>query len=222
MRKKTFYFLIDTSESMRGARGDAVNVAMREFVEQVIPAALDQKDVELNISFAVLTFSTDFYDTSNLNLDWVIPKTNIEEEWEWQDIEPERFSGLAPIGEAVTKVIEDILYGCFGEPDPETVAPTILLISDGNFDESEFEEALKYADKDSENYCPDYARADRIAIGIQTNDYGRALLEKFSRLSRTKEAAGIKKYYDFSNDSLEQFCVLLCNLLKSYNTGLSL
>ena len=212
MKKKTFYFLIDTSESMRGARGDAVNVAMREVVEQVIPAALDQKDAELNISFAVLTFSTDYHDICNLNLDWVIPKTKMEEVPEWQDIEPERFSGLAPIGEAVTKVIEDILNGCFGEPDPETVAPTILLISDGNFDESEFEEALKYADKDSENYCPDYARADRIAIGIQANDDGHAMLEKFSHLSRRKEAAGFKKYYDFFNDSLKQFLVILCHL----------
>ena len=220
MSKKTVYILIDSSGSMSGDRADAVNSAMRAVVSEAIPDALEKKDAELDIYFAVLTFTTDKNDPSKLILDWVLPKTEIGNISSWLDIEQEKFIGGTPTGEAIAKVVDDINGGNLGEPDPQSVAPAILLISDGmpNGNTISYEEALKFGDKTSDKFCPAYGRSNRIAIGINVDDDGRNSLKKFGRLSSTMKAKGYESYYDVSDQDLGA----IVDLIKSNTIGLSL
>ena len=217
MKTKTTYILIDTSGSMHDcqehSRASAVNQAMREVMVDVLPRVLTEKDAELEPSIAVLTFSS-------YGIDWHSPKTKMEDvAGDWMDIDAAKFNGGTPTGEAIKTVIEDINKGCYGEPDPDAVAPAFLLISDGlpNGDNPTYEEALDYANPNNPDFCRSFRYSNRIAIGIQVEDNGRDSLMKFGRTSDSISAAGFQPYYDCTDDKTDA----LIEIIKSCTLGLS-
>ena len=195
MKIKTTYILIDTSGSMHDcqvhSRASAVNLAMREVMVDVLPRIITEKDAEYEPNIAVLTFSS-------YGIDWHISKTKMEDvAGDWMDIS--RFSGATSVGEAIKMVIEDINMGCYGEPNPDEIAPTIILMSHGEFDGTDkvsYEEALDYANPNNPNFCRTFKYANRIAIGIQPDNNGINLLKKFGRTSASLSAVGVQPYYD--------------------------
>lgn len=213
MQKKTTYILIDSSGSMRGGRSDAVNNAMKEVIEEIIPQVMNQKDAELKPYLAVLAFRTDERDIKKLKLDWIIPRTEMEQVSEWVNMERECFSGGTPTGEAIGEIVKDINSGCYGDMDPDAVPPAILLLSDGmpNGEILPYEEALKFSDKNSEHYCSDYAHANRIAIGIQVEEEGKESLMKFGKLSKSLSQKNFQAYYDVTDDRRDVLIELIKN-----------
>jgi uncharacterized protein YegL len=212
--RKTVYILIDTSGSMTAnGRSDAVNQAMSDIMNDVLPEVLRQKDAELEPSLAVLTFSSEA-------IDWYIPKIKME------DIQPdawepiERFYGGTPTGEAIAKVIEHIQTGYYGEPDPEAVAPAFLLLSDGmpTASEPSYEEVLEREKKEHPQYCAEFRRSNRIAIGINVDDDGRNSLLKFGRVSSSMQREGYQPYYDCTDNNKQA----LIDIIKSCTLALSI
>ena len=217
MQNKTTYIMIDTSGSMRDcpthSRSSAVNQAMREVMEEILPRVLAEKDSEVVPYIAVLLFS-------GRSIEWHIPRTKMEDvSGNWLDIELSKFDGGTPTGEAIKTVIDDITNGCNGEPDPDAVAPAFLLISDGmpNGSNPTYEEALGYADKNNPNYSPAFRHSNRIAIGIQVDASGRDSLKKFGRVSNSVEAQGFDSYYDCTDSKR----TALVEIIKSCTFALS-
>ena len=217
MKNKTTYIFVDTSGSMRDcnthSRASTVNQALREVVTEVLPRVLAEKDAELDPSIAILTFSS-------YGIVWHIPKTRMEElSGEWLPIDMDRFNGGTPTGEAIKVAIDDINNGCYGEPDPDAVAPAFLLISDGmpNGTNPTYEEVLDYAERSNPNFCAPFRYSNRIAIGIQVDQDGRESLMKFGRTSASISAKGYQPYYDCGDDNKEA----LIEIIKSCTLGLS-
>lgn len=218
MKQKTVYILIDTSGSMHDTtehtRASAVNQAMSQVMNEVLPRVLQEKDAELELSIAVLTFSS-------TKIEWHIPRTKMElVAGNWLDIDSESFYGGTPTGEAIKTVIDDMKTGCYGENNPDAVASAILLLSDGepNGDNPTYEEVLQYADKENANYFPPFRYSNRIAIGIQVDEAGRESLKKFGRISSSIAESGHQAYYDCTDDDTQA----LIDVIKSCTLALSI
>lgn len=214
--KKTIYFLIDCSGSMYGSRGDAVNTAMQKVVFEAVPEIKSKKPEDLDIYFMALGFSNNGPGSHVIEL---MPKTALEDFNQWDIIDPETFNGGTPTGEAIQAVIDDMKGGTRGEPDKLSVAPAIILISDGlpNGDNPSYEEVLKYAEKGNPKYERRFDKALRVAIGISVDEAGRESLKKFGSVSDKMQKAGIESYYDCSEDYVDK----LVEILKSATVNAS-
>jgi len=208
--KKTFYIAIDASGSMRGGRADAVNVAMHDVVNEVLVNARKNKDSEIEVRVAVLTFKGDN------TIDWIIPKVNIDlMEENWNPMSQDYFYGETPTGAAIEAIIEDFEKGNYGEREKDAIPPVILLISDGmpNGDNPTYEEVLERVERDNPKFSSNFRNSTRIAIGVNVDDSGRESLKKFGRLTRSME--GFQSYYDCSDLKLDE----LVEIIKAVTAG---
>ncbi len=212
---KTVYFLIDCSGSMHGQRADAVNTAMENVVADAIPEIKRLKTPDLNINFKVLGFSSNF--TNNVVL---IAERTLDDFDHWDPIKQETFYGGTPTGAAIYEVIKDLQGGNYGEEDKNAVAPAIVLISDGEPTDStpSYDEVLEYADKNSPNHIRQFRKSLRVAIGINVNEQGKDSLKRFAKVSDKMEKAGIKPYYDCS----EEYTDNLVEILESVTLNASI
>lgn len=208
MFKKTIYFLIDCSGSMYGSRGDAVNTAMQRVVQEALPEIRSKKSDDLDLYFMALGFSDNGTGSNVIEL---MPKTALDDFNQWDNIDPETFSGGTPTGEAIQAVITDILGGDRGDPDNNSVSPAIILISDGlpNGDNPTYEEVLERAEKGSQHYVPAFRKALRVALGINVDEAGRESLKKFGSVSKKMSDAGLSGYYDCSEEYVDEFVQIL-------------
>ena len=207
IRKKTVYFLIDCSGSMYGSRADAVNNAMAQVVDEVVPQVRANKIEDMELSFVVLGFS----DARAEKVFEIVPKTALAAFTTWDPIDPEAFSGGTPTGAALKKVMEDLLGGNRGEPIANAVAPAIILISDGepNGTNPTYEEMLECAEKGNPHEVKAFRKALRVALGISVDDKGRESLKKFGRVSDRMAGIGISAYYDCTEEYAQQFAEIL-------------
>ncbi len=214
---KTVYFLIDCSGSMYGNRGDAVNTAMEKVVSEAIPAIKAQKNDDLSISFVVLGFS----DAFNGKVVELMPRTELDDFDHWDAIESDMFNGGTPTGAGLKAVIDDLNGGRRGEPDPNAVAPVIILISDGepNGDNPTYDAVMECAVKGGPNENKMFRKAIRVALGMDVNDTGRASLKKFGSVSAKMASAGVASYYDCSEDYVDDFVSILKSVTVNASVG---
>ena len=211
MANKTVYFLIDCSGSMHGNRADAVNRAMGKVVTEAIPSILASKNADLNITFCALGFS-DAYQGGNVFT--ILPKTPLEQISQWDDIPQANFNGGTPTGAAIEAVINDLEGGAYGDYDPQTVAPVIILISDGlpNGQNPSYEEALA-------NQSKMFVGSIRIALGMDVDDEGKQSLERFGKVSKRMSESGLATYYDCSENYVDKFVEILKHVTKIASVG---
>ena len=213
---KTVYFLIDCSGSMHGNRADAVNVAMRKIVDEAIPDIKAQKNADLNLTFLVLGFR-DVGD--NNKVFEIVSHTDLDDFNQWNPIPSEVFKGGTPTGSAIQTVVDDLQGSSFGDVDINRVAPVIILVSDGlPTDPDVYDKVLKYAVKGDPTEVLLFRKALRVALGMDVTEEGKASLERFGKLSKKMENAGIKAYYDCSEKYVESFV----EILKSVTINASL
>ena len=207
MTTKTIYFLIDCSGSMHGARADAVNLAMQKIVREAMPKIKKEKNADLCLRFAVLGFSDNF----SGKVVEIVPKTEIESFNTWTDIDARMFQGGTPTGAALQAVIDDMKGGCYGDSDPCAGVSAIILISDGlpNGDNPTYDEVLRCADRADSKYERCFYKAQRIALGINVDETGRASLKRFAAISSKLEAEGLQPYYDCSEQYVDKFVEIM-------------
>lgn len=208
MFTKTIYFLIDCSGSMYGSRGDAVNTAMQKVVQEALPEIRSKKADDLDLYFMALGFADN---GTGSNVVELMPKTALDDFNQWDNIDPETFCGGTPTGEAIQAVINDIIGSSRGDDANTFVAPAIILISDGlpNGKNPTYEEVLECADKTSRKPVRAFRKALRIALGINVDDAGRESLKKFGSVSNKMADAGLKGYYDCSEEYVDEFVQIL-------------
>lgn len=214
---KTVYFLIDCSGSMYPNRGDAVNTAMEKIVTEAVPDIKTQKNDDLNISFVFLGFSDNFTG----KVVELMPRTELDDFDHWDTIESSMFNGGTPTGAGIKAIIDDLNGGRRGEPDPNAVAPVIILISDGepNGDNPSYDEVLEYAVKGGPKEDKMFRKAIRVALGMDVSEAGRTSLKKFGSVSAKMASAGIESYYDCSEDYVDDFVSILKSVTVNASIG---
>lgn len=213
---KTVYFLIDCSGSMHGNRADAVNVAMRKIVDEAIPDIKAQKNADLDLTFLVLGFR-DVGD--NNNVFEIVSRTDLDDFNQWNPIPSEVFKGGTPTGAAIQAVVDDLTGSNYGDVDVNRVAPVIILVSDGMpTDGDNYDKVLEYGVKGGPNEVVLFRKALRVALGMDVAADGKQSLERFGKLSKKMESAGIKAYYDCSEKYVDSFV----EILKSVTINASL
>ena len=132
----------------------------------------------------------------------------------WPGIDDDLFEGATPTGAAIAEVVQKIGAGPHGEPvDPDMLAPSILLISDGepNGKNPTYEEALDAALQDKA-----FKRANRIALAVDVDNDGKESLQKFGRLSSSLKAQGLEPYMEATDDK-----GILIEIIKRVTAGMS-
>ena len=181
---------------------------MHRVVQEALPEIRSKKSDDLDLYFMALGFSDNGTGSNVIEL---MPKTALDDFNQWDNIDPETFSGGTPTGEAIQAVITDILGGDRGDPDNNSVSPAIILISDGlpNGDNPTYEEVLERAEKGSQHYVPAFRKALRVALGINVDEAGRESLKKFGSVSKKMSDAGLSGYYDCSEEYVDEFVQIL-------------
>lgn len=221
-QKKTIYFVIDASGSMRDRRAGIINTAMRGVFEDVIPDIISNSDNKLELSIAVLLFSDRFPD----GVKWIMPKTSMEsianQNETWTDMSNDDFFGGTPTGQGILAVINDCNYTNNGEADFNTVAPAIILITDGgaNTGTPSFEDVLEYENRSNVNYSEIFRHSIRVAIGIDVSDSDRIdQLKRFGKVSTGMAARGLKPYYDHSEKYADELIEIIKSVTKMSSQG---
>ena len=191
----SLYFLIDCSESMRGAGAVAINNVMRNIAEDVVPDIILQKSADANFHVQVFGFS----DVNTDKVFEIIPKTGLTDFGSlWRSLPDECFQGGAAAGAAI-KFIAEMLDD--NEQKFDETAPVIILISGGDLRcaNPTYEEALMYADKNGVfgNHTR-YRYSSRVAIGVNVNEQCKESLMKFTHLN-SRMFEGISGYNDASD-----------------------
>ncbi len=218
--KRTVYFLIDLSDSMRGSYGDAVNTAMEVVAKTIVPQIMYQKSADLTISFKVIGFKGE----KDIRLLADVPFEDFPKTW--KPIPEVEFGGGTPTGAAIKAVIVDILGYLHGDVDSDALPPVLILISDGisNGRNPTYEEVMECADRNSPRYVSAFRKAVRVAIGVNVEEEGRAALQKFGAISHYMRQIGIQPYYDCSAGYPEQLfegleCVLHETLIPHFGVS---
>ncbi len=183
---------------MAGERAGIVNTAMKEVFDEVIPEVIAGSDSKLELSIAVLLFSDQFPD----GVKWVIDEMDMEEiandHISWTDLPQDLFDGGASIEDGILAVINN---GNRMEVDARTLAPAIILISDGGEPASyhSYDEVLEYEDKECVNYSIFFRHSIRVAIGIDVADEAREQVKRFGKIPKRMVSSGLRGYYDTSS-----------------------
>ncbi|MCD8207471.1 MAG: VWA domain-containing protein [Bacteroidales bacterium] len=115
----TFFYLVDTSGSMEGAKIASLNTAVRESLPIIKDISDNSSDSKIKI--AVLEFSTD--------CQWMYPEPQDVENFVWQDLNA---GGLTAMGAACRELAEKLSQSHgFMHEAAGSRAPVILLLSDG-------------------------------------------------------------------------------------------
>lgn len=217
MARKTVYFVIDCSGSMRGNRGDAVNMAMEKVAQEVVPEIKASKNADLELTFKFLGFNS----VHPNQVFTLMPDCDVDNFTSWNPIPPETFNGGTPTGVALKMVADDITGANFGDAPRDAVAPAIILISDGlpNTGTPSYEEMIECTDKTSPKCIPQFRKALRITLAMDVDDVGRESLKKFGKVSRRMEAEGIESYYDCTGDYAANFAEILKSVTLNVSVG---
>lgn len=158
----TLFYLIDTSESMRGSRIGTVNGAMEECQDLLKEIACANDDAEIKV--AVLQFSS--------GCSWIT--SDIEpvslEDWKWVDLQP---GGITDFGVALMELDRKLSRNEFLKSQTGAYAPVILLFSDGGPTDN-WKKGLEELKKN--NW---FKHAIKIAIDIESGSE-RSVLEAFT------------------------------------------
>lgn len=121
------FFLVDVSGTMKNDRIRAVNLAMRDVVQEM-KNEIDKKNQDINYVIRVLTFGRYGAQFKYGSLEQGIPL----DKYEWTDISDEECDGYTPMGECIKLVCQAFADGVYPEYLGRLLAtPFILLISDG-------------------------------------------------------------------------------------------
>ncbi|MDR1787163.1 MAG: VWA domain-containing protein [Treponema sp.] len=116
-RQMVLFFLIDTSGSMQGQKISAVNTAIRE----VVPELADIGGADIDLKIAVLEFS--------MGCKWQNPAGPVSvDDFMWNNLSAE---GGTDMGTAFRELNERLSRNSFLKAPSASVAPVILLLSDG-------------------------------------------------------------------------------------------
>ena len=116
----TLFYIIDTSESMRGSRIGTVNGAMEECRDLLKEIAKANDDAEIKV--AVMQFSSGSYWITGSN-----GAINLED-WNWEDLQA---GGITDFGAALIELDKKLSRKAFLNSQTGAYAPVILLFSDG-------------------------------------------------------------------------------------------
>lgn len=197
---------------MYGARADAVNNAMYEIERDVFPRVVASgADPGLQQYAGVLKFSSDA--SGAPLIEWVVDPDTPMDKFTWPGIDNNLFNGQTPTGAAIMEVAKRVGGGAHGDIDIDSLAPSILLISDGipNGKNPTYEEALEAAKQ-----IDMFNQANRIAVGVDVDANGKASLEKFGRLSGSLKEQ-FKPYMDVA-DEMDA----IVEIIKRLTEGLSI
>lgn len=116
----TLFYLIDTSESMNGARIGTVNSAMEECQKMLREMAQANDDAEIKV--AVMQFSS--------GCTWITPEAGPVdlETWQWDDLTA---GGITDFGAALLELDKRLSRNEYLKSQTGAYAPVILLFSDG-------------------------------------------------------------------------------------------
>jgi uncharacterized protein YegL len=158
----TLFYMIDTSESMRGSRIGTVNSAMEECRGLLREIANANDDAEIKV--AVMQFSS--------GCSWLTsPDEPIAlESWNWEDLYAE---GITDFGAALGELDRKMSRNAFLKSQTGAYAPVILLFSDGGPTDN-WKKGLEQIR--TNNW---FRHAIRIAIDIESGS-DRAVLEAFT------------------------------------------
>jgi uncharacterized protein YegL len=158
----TLFYMIDTSESMRGSRIGTVNSAMEECHGLLKEIVNGNDDAEIKV--AVLQFSS--------GCSWITPvdgPINLEE-WNWKDLQAD---GITDFGAALGELDRKMSRNGFLKSQTGAYAPVILLFSDGGPTDN-WQKGLEQIK--TNNW---FRHAIRIAIDIESGS-DRKVLEAFT------------------------------------------
>ena len=158
----TFFYIIDTSESMSGSRIGTVNGAMEECRDLLKEIAKANDDAEIKI--AVMQFSSGCY--------WITGANGAIslEDWNWEDLQA---GGITDFGAALIELDKKLSRKAFLNSQTGAYAPVILLFSDGGPTDN-WEKGLTQI---KENNW--FKHAIKIAIDIESGA-DRSVLEAFT------------------------------------------
>ena len=155
----TLFYLIDTSESMQGAKIGTVNSAMKE-CQSLLSEIAEDDDAEMRV--AVMQFSS--------GCSWITSETEPEllSEWVWKDLIA---NGITDLGAALKELDSKLSRNAFLHSQTGAYAPVILLFSDGGPTDN-WEKGLELLRKN--NW---YQHAIKIAIDIDSGSDRNVLAE---------------------------------------------
>ncbi len=158
----TLFYLIDTSESMKGTRIGTLNAAMEESVPLLKEVEALNDDAEIKI--AILQFSS--------GCSWITPSTGpiSLDDLVWNDLQP---GGITDFGAALLELDKKLSRNEFLQSQTGAYAPVIILISDGGPTDN-WEKGLK--ELKTNNW---FKHAIKIAIDIESGS-DRSVLEAFT------------------------------------------
>ncbi len=223
MDKRTIYFLLDTSGSMKDCKTHTRASSINEVMKALFATLNDDLDsagnAKVETDVAVLCFSS-------FEKVWYVPKTPLNRlgAQSWQEIGQSKFTGTTPTGEAIKMLVDDMKEATKEATLNEwKVLPAVIfLISDGepNDGNPTYEETLEYGEPNdgnptyeetleygeggkatNPNYCAEFRNANRIAIAIQPDDSGRRSLQKFGRIRKSLQES-VQPYYEQSDEDL--------------------
>ena len=117
-RSMVLFFLVDTSESMKGSKLGAVNAAIEEIVPELKEIAETNADARLKI--ATLEVST--------GSRWITKEPVEAEQFHWNPLSAE---GVTDFGDACISLDKKLVKSGFMKEATGSFAPVIFLLSDG-------------------------------------------------------------------------------------------
>ena len=115
-RQMVLFFVVDTSGSMQGTKIGAVNTAIRE----VLPELKDAGGSDVDLKVACLTFSS--------GCKWMYSTPIASDSFQWNNVDA---NGVTDLGSACRELSEKLSKHGFLKAPSGSVAPAILLMSDG-------------------------------------------------------------------------------------------
>lgn len=153
------FFLVDTSESMKGKKIKDVNEAM----EEAFDILKKKNDSNAELKYAILTFSS--------GCKWLTKEpVLLDENMEWTDLTA---GGITDLGLAYEELTSKLSRNSFLKSPSLSYAPVIYLISDG-YPTDNYKKGLEKLENNRW-----YKYGIKVALGIGEN-FNRDVLEEFT------------------------------------------
>jgi len=206
-KKMVMIFLLDGSNSMNeNHKMDALNKSMQNAIE--IAQDIDAKNTEVQIEVAVMLFGTG---SDGNQCKWLYGEPEPVDRFEWED---QVASGWTPMADAIRKANQAMSRSKFMDSPSGSMAPVVVMISDGIPCTSSGTMASDLADTD--NAIAEISRNDWFKVAIKAaiaigDDADKNILAKFTGDSKTVFDA-------HSSDRLKdviEFIVLRSSMINS-------
>lgn len=158
-KSMVMFFLVDTSESMKGKKIKDVN----ESIKETLDILKDKNDSNAELKYAILTFSS--------GCKWLTKEpVLLEENMEWTDLTA---GGITDLGLACEELTSKLSRSSFLKSPSLSYAPVIYLLSDG-YPTDNYKKGLEKLEKNKW-----YEYGIKVALGIGDN-FNRGVLEEFT------------------------------------------